>query len=211
MTSLTTATRRWGTGLIALAAGLGMALTAAPASAETINVDYDVNGVTQIEKTGSSITLGPAVMHSRVEDDGSFTGDMELPGTRTEFKVIGFIPVTADVNFTPTGPTTGQLTRVGRQRTLASTSSYYVRLSNIKASVFPLFAGQNCRTVDPVVIPANTPEGEFFDIAAGGRLVGEYSIGDFQNCGLNTWLINLLVPGGGNTVELNLTNGRIAN
>ncbi|RLV54523.1 hypothetical protein D9V41_15885 [Aeromicrobium phragmitis] len=211
MKTLTTSRRRtrWGTGIAALIAGAALALTSSPASAATIDVDYDVNGTTQIEKTGSTITLGPAVMHSFVEDDGSFTGDMVLPGTRTEFKVIGFIPVTADVNFTPTKPTTGQLTRVGRQRVLTSESSYYVRLSNIKASIFPLFAGQNCRTVDPVVIPANTPEGEFFDIAAGGRLVGEYTLGEFENCGLNTWLINLLVPGGGNTIELNLTNGRL--
>ena len=210
MTTLTTTTsRRWGTGLISMAAALGLALTASPAMADTIDVQYDVNGTTFIESTDSTITLGPTVIDTSVEEDGSFTGNMVLPGTRTEFKVLGFIPVTADVDFEPVGPTTGQLTRVDRKRTLASTSQYYVRLSNIKAGFFPLFAGSQCRTSEPVVINANTPEGEFFDIGNGGRLVGEYSIGDFENCGLNTWLINLLVPGDGNTVELNLTDGRL--
>jgi hypothetical protein len=210
MTTLTTRTsRRWGTTLLSLAAALGLALTASPASADTIDVQYDVNGTTMIESTGSDITLGPTVIDTSVEEDGSFTGNMVLPGTRTEFKVLGFIPVTADVNFEPVGPTTGQLTRVGRQRTLASTSTYYVRLSNIKAAGIPLFAGSHCRTSDPVVIDADTPDGEFFNIASGGRLTGEYSIGNFQHCGFNTWLINVLVPGSGNSIELNLTDGRL--
>lgn len=213
MTNQTQPRRRapWGAAALALAAGAALLFNASPAAAEdTIDVEYDVNGTTTIQETGSDITLGPAVMHSFVESDGAFTGDMELPGTRTEFKIAGFIPVTADVNFEPTKPTTGQITRVGRQRTLESSSSYYVRLSNIKAVGFPLFAGPWCRTKDPVVIDADTPEGEFFDIADGGRLVGEYTIGDFQHCGLNTWLINELVPGGGNTIELELSNGRLS-
>ncbi|MFD1860388.1 hypothetical protein EHW97_14945 [Aeromicrobium camelliae] len=208
---MTTTLRRLSAGIGATAFAAALALTTSPAHAETINVDYDVNGTTVTAGTGSAITLGPAVMHSFVEEDGSFTGDMVLPGTRTSFNLAGFIPITADVNFEPTGPTTGQLTRVNRQRTLASTSTYYVRLSNLRVGFFPLFAGANCRTSDPVTVPANTPEGEFFDIATGGRLVGEYTIGEFENCGLNTGVINSVIPGDGNTIELNLTNGRIAN
>jgi len=185
-------------------------LGASPASAQTIDVDYDVTGTTTMASTGSTIELGPAVMESRTEADGSFTGDMELPGTRTEFKALGLLPVSADVSFTATGPTTGELIRVGRDRVLESTSSYYVQLRNIKvAGLIPMFVGEHCRTKDPVEIPANTPDGEFFDIADGGTLTGEYSIGKFQHCGLATGLINLLVPGDGNTVELNLSNGRL--
>lgn len=199
------------TSIATLGATAAMVLGATAAHAdETINIDYDVNGVTTTAGTNSSIVLGPAVMNSFVDADGAFTGNMSLPGTRTEFKLLGFIPVTANVAFEPTKPTTGQITRVGRNRTLASSSSYYVRLTNIKASIFPLFGGPFCRTTNPVVIDANTPTGEFFNIATGGRLTGTYSIGNFQNCGLNTGLINSLIPGGGNTVELNLTNGRIA-
>lgn len=186
---------------------------ATPANAATLDVDYDVDGFTKIAKTGSTIILGPAVMHSAVEGIGSFTGEMQLPGTRTEFKLLGFIPVSADVNFQPVGDgaTTGELKVVDGRIELHSTTSYYVQLRNIKAVGLPLFAGPNCRTSQPVVINANTPTGERFNITQGGRLTGSYDIGNFQNCGLNTWLINQLIPGGGNTVELNLTNGRLAN
>lgn len=211
---MSTMTKMWRRAAVATA---GTAIVAAgaltsPAHAVPIYVDYDVNGTTHIASTDSDIGIGPAVMNSAVETDGSFTGDMALPGTRTKFHLLGFIPVTANVNFEPTGPTTGTITRDPNDRTkriLASTSNYYVRLSNIAVVGFPLFAGSNCRTKAPVSIAANTPAGENFVITTGGRLTGTYSIGDFQNCGLNTWLINTIIPGGGNTIELNLTNGRL--
>jgi|GEM_PF-1031636 len=205
--------RRLRATLATVGATAALLLTALPASANTIDVDYDVNGSTHIGSTGSNITLGPAVMHSFVNADGTFRGEMTLPGTRTTFDLLGFIPVTADVNFEPVGDgaTTGEIVRTpDRRQELHSTTQYYVRLSNIKASIFPLFAGPNCRTSNPVTINANTPAGESFQVASGGNLVGEYSIGDFQDCGLNTWLINQIIPGGGNTVELHLTDGRLA-
>ncbi len=175
---------------------------------DNIRYNYDVNGTTHIASTGSNITIGPATMYTAVNPLGEFTGTMALPGTRTEFKLLGFIPVTADVNFEPVGPTTGTLARTpDRRQELKSTTQYYVRLSNIKAGILPLFAGSNCRTSSPVTINANTPAGETFHFIDGGRVVGDYSIGNFQNCGLNTWLINSIIPGGGNTIELNLTNG----
>lgn len=213
---MTTRTRRRGflTALTALAASAALMMGGSPASAQTTNVDYDANGTTTIASNGSTITLGPAVMNSRVETDGTFTGDMALPGAHTSFKVIGFVPVSANVNFEPVGPTTGVLIRSGRNRILESESQYYVRLSNIKVAGIPTLAGSNCRTADPVVVPADTPDGEFFNIASGGRLVGEYSIGNFKSCGLlgaQTHLINALIPGGGNTIELNLTDGRAVN
>lgn len=211
---MTTATtpRRARRGLKATAAATiaagAFAFSAMPANAAPININYDVNGTTHIASTNSNITLGPAVMAATIAGAGSFTGNMVLPGTRTEFKMLGFIPVSADVNFEPvgTGATTGNLVLVNRMLELHSTTQYNVRLSNIKAVGLPLFAGSQCRTVNPVTIAANTPTGERFIPGQGGRLTGTYAIGNFQNCGLNTWLLNQIIPGSGNTVELNLAN-----
>jgi hypothetical protein len=43
-----------------------------------------------------------------------------------------------------------------------------------------------------------------FNILKGGNLAGTYTIPDFANCGLETLLINLTVPGAGNTITLTL-------
>jgi len=43
-------------------------------------------------------------------------------------------------------------------------------------------------------------------ILKGGNLSDAYTIPGFANCGLETLLINLAVPGSGNTITLTLGN-----
>ncbi len=194
------------------AAGIGLAVLPSTAHAAPLNIDYDANGSSTIAGTGSNVNLGPATMHMQLDvANGTIGGDMDLPGTSTRFSLIGFLPVTANVDFITAAPIDGTLrvTVPDNRLVVDSVASYYVKLSNIKVAGFPTFAGSNCRTTDPVQIPAKTPEGGNFGALAGGKLVGEYSIGKFQNCGINTWLINLLIPGDGNTMELDVTNGRL--
>ena len=91
---------------------------------------------------------------------------------------------------------------------MTSTASYYVKLSNVKLAGLPGLVGSNCKTKNPVSIPANTPAGGRFDLINGGELTGTYSLGDFNNCGINQWLINAVIPGSGNTVDINVSNGQ---
>lgn len=208
MPSTLTRRRRLG---VSLAAALGtVAFAAAPANADTLTVEYDAAGTSTIASTGSQVALGPANLTITANAEGGpVTGTLPLPGTRTQFKLAGFIPVSADVSFEVAEPLTGTITRVGRQRTIQTSASYYLKLSNVKAVGLPLFAGPWCRTKEPITINAASPEGEFFAIGTGGRLTGEFSIGDFQHCGLNTLLINSIIPGDGNTVDLQVSNARI--
>ena len=75
----------------------------------------------------------------------------------------------------------------------------------MKTAGLPTPVGPKCQTAAPVSIPASGP----FSITDGGTLTGTYTIGRFSNCGLTTALINLLIPGGGNTLSLTLSNGRL--
>lgn len=208
---MTVITRRFRTGAAALAAGTIVALAPAAAHAATLDLDYDAVGTAHIASTNSNIGLGPSTLRTTLDlDSNNFTGNLPLPGTTTRFEVLGFIPVTADVAFVPTAPLAGQLSTVGFNLLVTSTATYHVKLSNIKIVGFPTFTGPFCRTKNPVTIPANTPAGESFNLFGGGNLTGTFSIGDFQNCGLNTGLINLLIPGSGNTANIQVSNGRIA-
>lgn len=195
--------------VVGIAAAGTLALIPAAAHAATIvTLQHDATGSSFIAKTGSTIPLGPTTLTTNLDiDTGDFTGSLPLPGTTTEFKAAGFLPVKADVNFIPAGPVTGRIDLTQTQAKVTSTASYTVRLSNIKVAGFPTFAGANCKTKVPAVIPANTPEGEGFDIIEGGNLTGTYTLGEFENCGINTALINALVPGPGNTVSIQATNG----
>jgi hypothetical protein len=158
------------------------------------------------------VQLGPAVLLVSVDGDtGHFTGSLPLPPAKTQFQALGLIPIQGTVTFIPSGPVTGRIYNSPsnpRIQKVSSTSKYYLKLSDVSSLGVPLLVGDNCQTVDPVVIKAATPRNGRFNLTNGGRIVGTYSIGDFANCGLSTALINSMVPGSGNTVTLNLTNGR---
>jgi hypothetical protein len=193
--------------LLAGTVGLLVAVAPGTARAETVlTVSYDANGSSTIAKTGSTTALGPAVLTVDLQDDASFTGHLPLPPTQTSFKALGLLPTTATVSFVEAAPLTGKL--LNRPFRITSTASYYLKLSDVTVAGLPALVGDNCRTTDPVQIPANTPDGQPFDLDTGGPLAGTFTIGNFQDCGLTTILLNLLVPGPGNTATLQLSNGR---
>ncbi|NRQ48738.1 hypothetical protein [Aeromicrobium stalagmiti] len=205
MTLSTTWRRR--VGVVTAGAALGLIPMAAHA-ATIVTLKHDAVGTSYIAKTKSTIELKPTTLTTDLDiDTGDFTGSLPLPGTSTEFKAAGFLPVKANVDFIPVGSVTGRIDLTQTQAKVNATATYYVKLSNIKIVGFPTFAGSKCQTKVPVSIPVATPADEGFDIIAGGNLTGTYSIGSFENCGLNTALINALVPGGGNTVDIQASNG----
>lgn len=188
-----------------------VALTATSAQAAPIDLTYDADGSTTVSTTGSTIALGPTELTTTLEfTTGEFTGSMVIPTAHTTFKAAGFIPMSADVSFIEAAPVTGAVSAhpEGGGSYVSATAHYYVRLSNVKAVGFPTFVGSSCQTENPVVIDVATPEGERFHVFAGGNLSGTYEIGDFENCGLMTWLVNALVPGSGNGVTFTLSDAR---
>ncbi|MDN5896389.1 MAG: hypothetical protein L0H93_20510 [Nocardioides sp.] len=193
----------------ALAAGTAtLALVALPSAAQAVELtaENDASGTTHIASTNSDIELKPTTLTTTVDMTTSeITGHLPLVSTQTEFKVLGFVPVSATVNFDEAAPVTGKL---GRGR-VDTTASYYIRLSNVKIAGVPTYVTNHCQTKKPVTIAASTPEGGTFNLNDGGPLTGEYTIGDFEHCFINAPLINAIVPGSGNTVDIDVSNGRL--
>ncbi|GAB2487583.1 hypothetical protein [Jatrophihabitans fulvus] len=212
---MTRTLRRLAVGGAAAVALTATALTgAAPAVASTappgsFEIDYDATGTSLIKKPNSTIKLGPTVSKTYISDsgDGSFTADLPLPPTKSTFKILGFVPVSATVNFIPVGKLTGRISDSVPVR-LTATAKYTIRLTDVKAFGLPTFQGSSCQTASPVSIPVATPAGQQFDLTEGGKLSGSYTIGKFAHCGLTTGLINAVVPGSGNTLTFSLSNGR---
>jgi hypothetical protein len=191
-----------------LLAGLPATANADGTGPVVLTVAYDVSGSSTVAKTNSTVTLGPTTLTTGLDAQGNFTGTLPLPPTTTSFRALGLLPVTATITFVPAGPVTGNLS-AHPTPVITSTAAYYLRLSHVTVGGLPAIVGDRCQTRDPVTIPANTPAGQSFDITNGGTVTGTYTIGLFDDCGLNTPLINLLVPGPGNTATMQLTNGRI--
>jgi hypothetical protein len=195
-----------GTVPVATAAAAG---TVRHATSGGLTVTYKATGSTTVVKTSSTVALGPATLTATLNSSGTFTGSLPLPATSTSFKALGLVPVSATVTFVAAGPLTGTLA-TGKKTTITSSSSYYIRLSNVTLAGLPGLVGNRCQTKAPITINAATPNGKAFDITNGGKLTATYTIGSFANCGLTTVLVNLLIPGAGNTLTLKLSDGQIA-
>ncbi|MDN5896390.1 MAG: hypothetical protein L0H93_20515 [Nocardioides sp.] len=191
-----------------IAGAASVALVALPSAAHAVELtaDYDASGTSHIASTDSDIWIKPTTLSVTVDmTTSAISGHLPLKPADTKFHVAGFLPVKAQVNFEEAAPLTGKLGR-GRVDTQAS---YFLRLSDVLIGGIPSPVGSNCRTKEPVVISASTPEGGTFNLDSGGKLTGEYAIGDFEDCLLNTGMINLLVPGTGNTLDVDVANGRL--
>lgn len=197
-------------GAAATAASVALLPTGSASAADGLTVTYDAVGSSTIAKTSSTVAIGPTTLTTTLDPaSGAFTGHLPIPETTNTFKIIGLLPVQARVSFIEAAPVTGALVRSGSTTTVQSTATYYIRLSDVTVGGLPTFVGDHCQTAAPVSIPANTPAGEAFNLTTGGHLTGTYTLGDFADCGLTTALVNLLVPGPGNTVDLTVSNGRL--
>jgi hypothetical protein len=61
--------------------------------------------------------------------------------------------------------------------------------------------GSSCQTSSFTISLASGPG---FTIGGGGPVSGTFTIPNFHHCGLNTLLLNLTIPGPGNTINLTL-------
>jgi hypothetical protein len=187
------------TSAAALAGTIG--LGAGSASADTTaSLTYPVSGSTTINAIHTSIPLGPGTLAATADlTTGTITGSVNLPAATGSFKELGLVPVTATTEFVEQGPTTGTLESNGG---IAATSHITLKLTSLKVAGIPLPVGNSCETATPATIALTSQPG--FNALTGGTLTGTYTIPRFTHCLLATPLINLTLPGPGNTITLTL-------
>jgi hypothetical protein len=198
-----------------LTAGATLAVAAGPASATTasaaakVHAKYKVTGSTYIKAPNFTLNLGPGKLSSTVNlATGKLTATLSMPNATGSFTEAG-IPVTATTQLINDGPTTGKLNvATGAVKTKSKITLRIVSLvlHTVLGDV-PVAVGNSCETNDPVVVRLASQPG--FTVIKGGKLAGSYTIGDFSGCGLATLLINLTIPGSGNTITLKLGKAKI--
>jgi len=176
--------------------------SAGAASADTlITVKYPVSGSTVIKAANFTLGLGPGKLVSTVDlNTGSLTANLTLPNATGSFNELGLVPVTATTQFINDGPTTGQVDL--NTGAVSTTSLITLRIVDLKVAGLDMPVGSSCETSTPVSVSVASQPG--FSIVKGGNLAGTYTIPQFANCGLETALINLTIPGSGNTITLTL-------
>lgn len=190
--------------LITVAAGLAALAVAAPAANAAPQADpilhatYAVNGSTTIKSTNSTMTLGPGTLTAALDVKTlAFTSDLTLPAATGSFTELGFVPVTATTEFIQNGPITGMDVNGG----ITATAHIIIKLTKVTVGGFPVPVGNNCQT-SPATI--NLASGKGFNVLLGGPVSGTFTIPNFANCGFSTPVLNAVIPGAGNTIDLTL-------
>jgi hypothetical protein len=190
-----------------MAALTGVASSAGAAAGSTLKATYPVKGSTFLKAPNFTLGLGPGSLAASVNlTTGVLTANLKLPDATGSFKQDGVVPVTATTQFINDGPTRGRLNlSTGAVRT---TSKITLRIVDLKVSGADVPVGSSCETSAPVAVAVTSQSG--FNPLKGGKLSGTYTIPDFANCELATTLINLTLPGSGNTITLTLGKAKIA-
>ncbi len=163
---------------------------------------YNLKGVSVLK----TLTTGPVPISGSIAADltlatGDFTADLVLNSTKANLKVLGTIPVKADIGFEQTDKTRGSL----KSGVLTATAKFRVRLKQLYLfGILPIAGDGGCRTKSSSIANLKST-GAFFDPLKGGNLAGTYGISDLTGCGLLESFISPLAKGGGNTISIDLT------
>lgn len=184
---------------LAVTAG-GIASAGAASASSTLTVKYKVTGSTFLKSVNTTASLGPGTLTSKVNlSNGKLTASLALPAATVSFKELGLIPVTATTEFVQDGPTTGQLNV--NTGAISTTSKIILKLTSMNIAGLPVPVPSTCQSA-PATVQLASQKG--FSVVNGGNLAGTYTIPDFSGCGVLTPVLNLTIPGSGNTIALKL-------
>nr|WP_157529345.1 fibronectin type III domain-containing protein [Kibdelosporangium sp. MJ126-NF4]CEL22975.1 Chitinase [Kibdelosporangium sp. MJ126-NF4]CTQ90114.1 Chitinase (EC 3.2.1.14) [Kibdelosporangium sp. MJ126-NF4] len=171
----------------------------APGGGSTVKYGYTLAGSSFIKAPNGTTNLTGGIDAELDLATSKYVADLTLNPTTGAFKVLGFLPVTAKVEFEQAAKTTGALTG----GVLTSSSKVQVKLPQVTVFGFPISNSPDCQTVSPSDIALKS--GPNFDPLAGGKLTGEYALAALKGCGGLNDFISVFTSGPGNTIDITLT------
>ncbi|MBB4688718.1 DUF6801 domain-containing protein [Amycolatopsis jiangsuensis] len=166
---------------------------------DTIKYSFAIDGSTTLKALGSTAPIKGS-FDADVDLAGKkFTGDLKVDPTHTDFKLMGFLEGSADVQVTENGQQSGTLEGTG----FTTDISFSTFLTTVNLYGIPVSTDPKCGTTETST--ASMVTGPDFDLLTGGQLTGSYALSDFANCGAFNDIISGFAKSDGNTMDLNLT------
>ena len=173
-----------------------VAMAPRAAAEPTMALDWTVSAHTHLAKAGFDVSVPPGSFVGNVDlGTGVLTGDMSLPPAAITLKLLGMLPaLDATFEIAGAGPVTGKADFTTLH--VDTTATFNIRLAKLApAGTSVNLVGDRCTTAKPITVSM----GGKADLAAGSTFSGTYTIPPFTRCGALTPLLNLLIPGPGNT------------
>jgi hypothetical protein len=200
MTSRRTPIRRTAIATAVTGAATALVVGLAPsASADTIwELNYYADVTSTIKKLNQTVTFprGTASTSLNLDTRKVVAGTVNLPAASTTMSIAGLPLVKVTQKVEQVGTVTGTL---GAENAISVTQKFNIRITRVEALGIPInLVPSTCITSTPVTAVLSGKLGGFYDPYT---LNGTYTIPKFKDCGLNTALLNLAIPGAGNTLK----------
>jgi hypothetical protein len=194
-----TLTRRGGLAalMVFVLATLGLATAPTAGAADLIiPIHWNVNATTHIKSLNLDVTVPTGTFNGTFDvNTGVLTGNVSLPPASKTISIAGIPLATATFAMTPTGPITGHVDL----KTLTATvsASFNFSITSATLSILPKLnlVGNTCTGSSPVTVDMSGA----VNLSTGSTFSSTYTIPKFKGCGLLTPLLNLIIPGSGNT------------
>jgi hypothetical protein len=194
-----TRTRRSGLAALLVMVFAGLGLWSAPSASAAdviIPINWNVNASTHLKSLNLDVVVPQGTFVGSVNlTTGALTGNLSLPPASKTIKLFGLPIASTTFSMKATGPITGHVDLA--TMTVTVNSSFTFNITNASASILPKLnlVGNNCHGVSPITVNMSGK----VDLAAASTFSSTYTVPKFAGCGLVTPILNLIIPGGGNT------------
>ncbi len=184
--------------MVLVMAGVGLASTAPTASADTIvPINWTVSASTTLKSLNLSVTVPPGTFVGQVDlTTGALTGNLDLPSASKTISLAGIPLATATFAMSEAGPITGSVNLA--TGTVNVNTSFNFSIKSATLSLLPglNLVGNTCRGSSPISVDFSGP----ISLTGGSQtFTSTYTIPKLTGCGLLTPILNLVIPGSGNT------------
>lgn len=182
--------------LTMMSASFAMSAPTAAAADPIIPLHWKVNASTHIRSLNMDVTIPEGTFDGQVNlATGELSGNLTLPPAVQHIKLFGVSLASATFAVTQSQPVHGHVDIANLTATV--TSSFTMQITQASLTWLPWLnlVGRSCRGSQPVTVTMSGP----VSLTAPSSFAAEYTIPSFTGCGLATPLLNLVIPGGGNT------------
>ncbi|WP_353953400.1 hypothetical protein V6K52_08280 [Knoellia sp. S7-12] len=191
--------RRTAFATAATGAAAALVVGVAPsANAEVWVLNYHADVTSTIKKLNQTVKFprGSASTSLDLATRKITGGTVTLPAATATMSIAGLPLVKVTQKVEQVGTVTGVLDDANR---ITVTQRFNIRITRVEALGIPVnLVPSTCITSTPVTAVLKGQLGGFYDPYT---LNGTYTIPKFKQCGLNTLLLNLAIPGPGNTLK----------
>ena len=182
----------------------GASFTASPAAASstaraadpTLPISWNVNASTHLKSLNLDVVVPPGTFNGSIDlVTGALTGNLVLPPASKTISLFGLPLASTTFAMSENGPITGHVDLSTFQVTV--NASFNFAISSASLSVLPWLnlVGRNCKGTSPIGVTMSGP----VSLTGASTFTSTYTLPKLGGCGLLTPILNLIVPGPGNT------------